>query len=204
MYIPKGKIDPQFYYTEGGEWYYSTTRTPYKGYYHLDLYGRGWTGKEHTNESIELVKPPRPKTPSSTNINSVSSNYYTSIIQKTGINQSINSVLPENNSEPPSLVDYSQTYYTRYILEYKLSSQPFYIEVNKDTYYGLINSNQNTYFNGVEVLWKISGPLYDQKENGVLVQGGVIDSNKRSITKSEQTMPGIQNYLVDLTLYYKP
>jgi hypothetical protein len=203
MYIPKGKIDPTLYYTEGGEWYYSTTRTPYIGYYHLDAYGRAWTGKEHTNDSIQLIQPPKPTRPESTNTDSVESNYYTSIIQKTGTKSSINSILPPNDSLPPTQEDYDKTYYTRYILEYKLSSKPVFSEVSKNTYFGLVNS-QNLYFNNVEVLWKISGPLYDKKENGILVQGGIIDSNLRSIQQAQKTMPGIENYLTDLTLYYVP
>jgi len=55
----------------------------------------------------------------------------------------------------------------------------------------------------VEVLWKIYGPLYDKKENGILIQGGVIDSNLRSIQEASKKISGIGNYLNDLLLYYK-
>jgi hypothetical protein len=57
------------------------------------------------------------------------------------------------------------------------------------------------FYNTAEVLWKISGPLYDIKQGNLLVQGGIIDSNKRSIQDAEKTMPGITNYLNNLTLY---
>jgi hypothetical protein len=60
------------------------------------------------------------------------------------------------------------------------------------------------YFEGVEVLWKISGPLYDIKQNNILIQGGIIDSNTRSIQQAEQTMSGVSNYLNNLLLYAKP
>ena len=66
------------------------------------------------------------------------------------------------------------------------------------------NGSQSTYFNFVEVPWKISGPLYDVKENDILMQGGVIDSNLRSIQQANKTIPGIDLYLTNLTLYYKP
>jgi hypothetical protein len=46
--------------------------------------------------------------------------------------------------------------------------------------------------------------LYDVKENGILMQGGVIDSNLRSINEARKLISGIENYLTDLTLYYKP
>jgi hypothetical protein len=45
--------------------------------------------------------------------------------------------------------------------------------------------------------------LYDVKENGILIKGGVIDSNLRSIDQAQKTMPSIRDYLKDLTLYYK-
>ena len=73
----------------------------------------------------------------------------------------------------------------------------------KGTYFTYVNSNLSKYFNNVELLWKISGPLYDVKENDILMKGGVIDSNLRSIDQAQKNMPGIRDYLTDLTLYYK-
>ena len=106
-------------------------------------------------------------------------------------------------SLPPTSDDYNQTYYTRYIIEYKLSSQLYIIETNKSTFFQYFNSNFSKYFTFAEVLWKISGPLYDVKENGILLQGGVIDSNLRSIQQTQKIIPGIERYFTDLTLYYK-
>jgi hypothetical protein len=84
-----------------------------------------------------------------------------------------------------------------------LSSSPIYIEVNKNTYYTVLSSPDSLFYNTVEVLWKISGPLYDIKKDNVLIQGGIIDSNKRSVQEAEKTIKGISNYLTDLTLYAK-
>jgi hypothetical protein len=55
MYIPKGKLDPTIYYTNGGEYFLSSTKTNYVGYYHKDTLGGIWTGKEHDQNSIRLV-----------------------------------------------------------------------------------------------------------------------------------------------------
>jgi hypothetical protein len=112
--------------------------------------------------------------------------------------------LPTNDSLPPTVGDYEKTYYTRYILEYKLSSQPYFIETSKPTYFTYVNGADSKYFNNVEVLWKIAGPLYDQKENGILMQGGVIDSNLKSIQQARKTILNIERYLTDPLLYYKP
>jgi hypothetical protein len=202
MYIPKGKLDPNIYYTNGGEYYLSTTRTEYRGYYHRDLLGGVWTDKEHSVNSIKLVTP-IPQTPKPDNINfrdGQSSTYYrVSQVSNKPTPQQVE--LPPNDSLPPTQEEYQQTYYTRYITQYKLSSKPIYTEINKNTYYLMQSSSESKYFRMVEVLWKIYGPLYDKKENGILIQGGIIDSNLRSIQEANKTMPGIADYLNNLTLY---
>jgi len=205
MYIPKGKIDPKAYYTDGGEYFYSTTRTQYIGYYHLDYAGTAWTGKTHTVNSIKLITTvstnPIPPNVDQTSRNSI---VYNSLVKNTQNKTILSSSIPPNDSLPPTSEDYAKGFYTRYILEYKLSSKPFFIEVNKQTYFNIVNSTQKTYFKHVEVLWRISGPPNNVYENGILMQGGVIDSNIKSIEQAQKTMPGIEKYLADLTLYYIP
>ena len=72
-----------------------------------------------------------------------------------------------------------------------------YFDVLKKKYY----YNKDNFFKFVEVPWKISGPLYDDPNVG---EKGVIDSNLRSIKTASQTIPGIERYFTDLTLYYRP
>jgi hypothetical protein len=204
MYIPKGKLDPNIYYTNGGEYVLSTTRTEYVGYYHRDLLGGVWTDKEHSVDSIRLISNVlTPPIPLNINTNNASSAAYYSVSQKSNKPTPQQVEIPVSDALPPTQQDYQQTYFTRYILQYKLSSKPIYVEVNKNTYFGILNSNESKYFNMVEVLWKIYGPLYDKKENGILIQGGIIDSNLRSIQEANKTMPGIADYLNNLTLYAK-
>jgi hypothetical protein len=204
MYIPKGKLDPNIYYTNGGEYYLSTTRTEYKGYYHKDLLGGVWADKEHSENSIKLVSLTLNDSPIAPYINSddsTSLTYYNiSQISNKPTPQQVSQ--PSNNSLPPTENDYQQTYYTRYILSYRLSSSPLaFVEVNKQTYYTISNSLEAKYYNMVEVLWKIYGPLYDKKENSILIEGGVVDSNLRSVQEASKVIPYISNYLNNLTLY---
>ena len=204
MYIPKGKLDPTIYYTNGGEYFLSTTRTEYVGYYHKDTFGGVWTDKEHSVNSIKLLNNNLiTPIPQNINLNDAQSSTYYRVSQVSNRTTPQPAPIPVSNAEPPTPEEYQQTYFTRYILEYKLSTSPIYIEVNKTTYYNVVNSDQSDYFNSVEVLWKIYGPLYDVKQNGVLVKGGIVDSNLRSIQEANKTMPGIINYLYDLTLYAK-
>ena len=203
MYLPPSVILPETFYTYGNEYYYATNQSFYVGYYHKDKYGNAYTGKTHTNDSQKL-NPAFNKsnpTPADLGISTLASTYNNLDLTP---QSSIGLSIPPNDSLPPTSDEYNQTYYTRYILEYKLSSQLYIIETNKSTFFQYFNSNFSKYFTFAEVLWKISGPLYDVKENNILIQGGVIDSNLKSINEARKLIPGIENYLKDLTLYYKP
>jgi len=207
MYIPKSKLDPEIYYTNGGEYYYSTTRNIYVGYYHKDLNGKAYTGKEHTNASISLV-PIFSSFPVNNedlnNTSPIATSYTKSNPNNSpSISNNVVSSIPPNDSLPPTQQDYEQSFYVRYIIQYKLSKQPLFIEVNQSTFYNYKNTSNKKYFNFVEVPWKISGSLYDVKENNVLVEGGIIDSNLRSIDMSNRIMHGVRNYFTDVTLYAK-
>ena len=201
MYIPKGKLDPNIYYTSGGEYIVSTTGLYYVGYYHKDTLGGVWTDKTHSVSSIKLNLPK--KSILDDNINTFNGNsvVLATITKKTQnpINANINQ--PLQNALPPTSEDYDRTYFTRYIIKYKLSSKPYFVETDKNEYYRLQQSSDQKYYYFSEVLWKISGPLYDIKQNNVLIVGGIIDSNKRSVQEAEKTTPEISNYLIDLTLY---
>ena len=202
MYLPPSVILPEIFYTYGGEYYYSTTPSFYVGYYHKDKYGNAYTGKTHTNDSQKLNQSFNTSLPiEDLGINTLANTYNNLDLSSQNY---FGMSLPSNNSLPPTSDEYNQTYYTRYILEYKLSSQLYIIETNKSTFFNYFNNNFSNYFTFAEVLWKISGPLYDVKENNILIQGGVIDSNLRSINQAQKTMPSIRDYLTDLTLYYKP
>lgn len=204
MYIPQNKLDPKVYFTPGGEYYYSTTRNNYEGYYHKDLNGRAYTGKNHTNESILLI-PVVPKSIINPDVNNynIISNQYSSIDNKLLNNIPTSVPIPQNDSLPPTQQDYEQSFYVRYLMQYKLSSKPVFVEVNKTTYFQYFNTSFRQYFNFAEIPWKISGPLYDVKQGNVLVEGGIVDSNMRSREMASKIMPGIENYLVNLTLYAK-
>ena len=69
MYIPKGKLDPKIYYTNGGDYLLSTNKSLYVGYYHKDLLGGVWTGETHTVDSIRLINPFSNTSINSTGIN---------------------------------------------------------------------------------------------------------------------------------------
>jgi hypothetical protein len=205
MYIPKGKLDPTIYYTNGGEYFLSSTKTNYVGYYHKDTLGGIWTGKEHDQNSIRLVLLSETTEIIPNSINTFNSDSIIYYQTKRKNNKPIitESSIPVSDVLPPTSSDYEKTYFTRYILQYKLSTSPIYIEVNKNTYYTLLSSPDINFYNTVEVLWKIYGPLYDIKQSNLLIQGGIIDSNKRSVQEAEKIIKGISNYLNDLTLYAK-
>lgn len=204
MFIPKGKIQPGYYKSEGS--LKLENGMPYVGYYHKDVYGRYWSGKEHSMDSVKLLSYVNTKeTESNRNLTSTTSNQYSNIRQSSYKSKPVTTITPfvkpvENH---PTKDDYAQTYYSRFILEYRLSTKPVYVEVDFTTYKNVMGSKDKKFYRGVEVLWKLTGPLNDIKQGNLLVEAGVIDSNKRSIAEAEKQLPGVSNYLNNLTLYYQ-
>jgi hypothetical protein len=200
MYIPLGKLDPTIYYTDGGEFIIQSTGIEYIGYYHKDLYGGTWTGKTHTVDSLSLSQPSSTTLDPLVNLYEATSAEYNDLLKKT--RSSITPTqLPRNSSLPPSQDDYERSYYTRYIFRYKLSSGLTFGETSKNDYFAIVNSVDKDYYWFAEVLWKIRGPLFDEKQNNILMRGGIVDSNKRSIQSAEQYIPDLSFYLNDLILY---
>jgi hypothetical protein len=121
MYIPKGKLDPTIYYTNGGEYFLSSTKTTYIGYYHKDTLGGIWTDKEHSQDSIRLLPLSEVAEAIPNNINTFNSNSITYYQTKRKNNKSITteSNIPVSDALPPTPSDYEKTYFTRYILQYR-------------------------------------------------------------------------------------
>ena len=200
MYIPKGKIESKYYYTDGGQ-YKLSTNVEYVGFYHKDVYGNIWSGKEHTNESVQLTLfLPNVYTDSNTasNNNTIQYNKINQTANILGANakQIISSNFSVNNT------DYNNGYKARYFIKYNASTQLKIEELSQSSYNNLV-SNPSEYhtimYTLVKLLWRVRGPLEDQYKNNILIRPGVYSSNKRSVSEAEKTCPRISLYLSNLT-----
>ena len=101
----------------------------------------------------------------------------------------------------------------RFFVQRNNQTNPVYsiIEVNETQFNALrltgtgVNGNLYT---GISIPWKLTGPRFDVlNQNGVRLEPGVEDTNKRLIEINSVKMPGLQNYLTDyieLSIHWPP
>ena len=195
MYIPISNIVSNGY-TNGGEFALRSSLQPYVGFYFTDKNNNVYTGQTWSVNSVELIKlNPTPLQ------NSVLDPKYASLNPKT---------LPPLSITPdfaqPVESDYKNGYFIRYFLKPVISSQiNDFIEVKSDKYSSVIdNKDARVLYNSARVTWKLTGPLYDIYKDNIRINSGIIDTNKRSISNAEKTLPNISLYLTDPLQFGRP
>ena len=80
-----------------------------------------------------------------------------------------------------------------------VSSVPSIIEVNKNTYKEVKKQKtpHHKLYSILEIEWKISGPIFNKLFKGNIIESGIIPTNNKSLELSEDTMPGISQYIGD-------
>jgi hypothetical protein len=194
MYIPKSNII-ETGYSQGTEFVVEATQLSYKGYYFKDNLGNYWSGQESTASSVklQLIYKATTTDPSQSLVN---------IGFTKAFNKTITAVSYSNDFITPTQEDYNNGYFVRYIAKLKASSQPTFIEINKDHFNEIYSSSQSLY-TAVQLYWKLTGPLHDKFNENVRIDVGVEDANLRSIQEAKVVIFDIDNYLTNPTQYAK-
>jgi hypothetical protein len=108
---------------------------------------------------------------------------------------------PKTIVPTPSANDYASAYLVRYYLQRVSDVNGFVYEVGLPEYEEYF---PNPYWISVSMRWRISGPLnvvYDS--NGNLIDKGVIESNKSSLSITSLKIKNISLYLPNLKQFHK-
>jgi len=108
---------------------------------------------------------------------------------------------PKTIVPTPSANDYASAYLVRYFLQRVSDVNGFVYEVGLPEYEEYFT---NPYWISVSMRWRISGPLnvvYDS--NGNLIDKGVIESNKSSLSITSLKIKNISLYLPNLKQFHK-
>jgi hypothetical protein len=108
---------------------------------------------------------------------------------------------PKTIVPTPSANDYASAYLVRYFLQRVSDVNGFVYEVGLPEYEEYF---PNPYWISVSMRWRISGPLnvvYDS--NGNLIDKGVIESNKSSLSITSLKIKNISLYLPNLKQFHK-
>jgi hypothetical protein len=172
----------------------------YNGPYYTTFTGESFTGVSPTSGSSYPLTP-TPPVASFDFANPTIEGYKQLVPVK------VNLVDPVPFTPKPTEADYATGKITRYFARQRNGTTFRLMEIDKSTYEAFTNSrgNANTaLWKVVSLFWQITGPLYNERVNGIQTRAGVIDTNQRILDKTEPNFIGIKQYLTDLTQFRRP
>ena len=173
MYYPKSEITPNLY-TNGTELVNVVTGAYYKGPYYATSDGKFYTGNDYSPSAQELIKP--------------------------SINLNNNTATPQSYTPQPTINDYTNGYFVRYVIKRVNSGVETIKEINTQEFKTI---QRNPLYSFTSFKWKITGPLFDDLSDMNHPVYGIINTNKRTLLGEEKKIPGISKFFVNLAQYSK-
>lgn len=200
-YYPKSRIienqkaNPGQFITADGK--------SYSGPYYKTFDGKSFTGKNpYDGISRPLITIPKIED-SNPNISYSPS----SVLYRKSSNNPPQALIDPTPFTPiPTEEDYKVGKITRYIARQRNGTQFKIMEISKQTYDDMQNRRNGANFalwKTISIFWQISGPLYDEKIDGIKTRAGIIDTNQRILYTAEKNFIGIKQYLSDLKQFSK-
>lgn len=199
-YYPLSQITSNIH-TNGGEFVYINTLTPYVGFYWKNSKGKYYTGKtpqdvptqeltaysDPVNETFNNANTPSP-------INKV--NYLSTYDKLKSIDSFKVTYAPSSSPTLPIQQDYVNGEMRRYFC--KKTNEIIYLEVSKDTYDKLVKQDS-------QILWQLYLPFnLPWQLSGSKEQVYKVNKNITELASVRQKLPMLAEYLkMDFTKYYK-
>jgi hypothetical protein len=193
--------------TQGEE--YTLDGTPYSGPFYETYNGEAYTGSDPINGKNQLLKPIKLYN----NSPFLRTQKLTNTVRNTFAENSFNLQNVLNNSEPqtyypqPLESDYTKGYIIRYFIK-KINSKGFVMEISPQEYTAFINGTVNydvSYYQVVDILWKLTGPLNTVRISQYDIRAGIIDTNKRLIENANKNFLGLMEFIGgDYTKFSRP
>lgn len=202
-YYPKKMVNTNLY-TPGNEYVNSANGQPYSGPYHQMYDGSVYSGADPTDPNRSPLDVARSSVVQTNQVLPIRNNLEYSSLNRT------NQELYEYGKDPdyytvqPTGDDYKRGAITRYFSKRKNQNPPVIREISKQVFNDI--SSQGGEYNYalwsvISLFWKITGPLYDSKDQYGILKSGIVDTNKRIRETANQEMRGIKSYLSDLIQY---
>jgi len=181
-------IKKQNQYTDGTE--YMIDAKTYIGYYNMTSQGP-YTGRVYDSAaSQELYKLEF--------VSSIDAQQYTELVKGTGHITDLEFDDPSNVYITPTDDDYARGNVVRYFIHQRNDKSARIREVNKKQFDNLSDTGaglNSSFYKGISLIWKLSGPPNDVLRKGIIVEPGVSDTNKRTTVQKEFSMTGIKRFL---------
>lgn len=201
MYTPS-YIKRENQFTSGGE--YMLTRAPvlkgesdgYVGYYNITAEGP-FTGKVFTATSKILFNIRYADT--------VQSSKYIELVTSKGKKTDLDYLDPIQLYITPTVEDIKRGFVLRYFIQQRNDINGRIKEIDKQQYDDLLKIGKGmnpSFYKGVVLRWKLSGPERDILKGEIISIPGVSDTNRRTLEQKERLMKGISSYLGNNLVQY--
>jgi len=200
IYYTKAQIEDGLV-TNGGEWMFNNG-TEYIGQYHKYITGEVFSEATFIDGKSKILIP-------YIDIEKINQQTVFGIdLAKNFEYDSIKNVdVPKSVTPNPSLQlvsnkDITNGYMTRYFA-YKANDGRI-LELSKDEYdkIGTDNGLDEILWKRFTIRWKVIGPERDVLDkNGNIVESGIIDTNRRTVTSQSTQYPTLMNYIVNFREY---
>lgn len=109
--------------------------------------------------------------------------------------------IPKTIVPSPTPADYESSFIERYFIQRVNDTYGFVYEINKNEYNTI---KSNPYWLTQIVNWRISGPLNEvYSDGGLLIDKGVINSNKANIADASKKLKNIGLHLTNVLQFHK-
>ena len=199
-YYPKKMVNSNLY-TPGSEYVDATTGKPYSGAYHQLYDGSIYSGADPTDPNRKPLSSAPTSVSQTTQVLPIKNNIDYSQLNRT------NQELYEYGKDPdyyipqPTGDDYKRGTIIRYFTKRKNQSPPVIREISKSVFDDIFSQSGNynyVLWSITSILWKITGPLNDSKDQYGVLKSGIVDTNERLREATNQEMRGIKQYLSNL------
>jgi hypothetical protein len=202
-YYPLSRIIPNKY-TRGNEFTLSDG-SPYAGKYYITYNNKFFTGINpvlSTGKELFLI--------SNTKAKNIPANSIPNPLNRSKINTTAQQIFdtatkqftgPLSEISPyfpvPIPSDYARGYFTRYFAK-NIVGPGFILEISKQDWSQIQDGGVDKgvlAYETVDMLWQLTGPLYDTRKSQYQILGGVYTTNKRVTEVKQKSFRGIEEFI---------
>lgn len=195
-YYPPSKVIKNLNAQEGQ--FLDKTGKPYKGKYYLTFRGEAFSGPSPMiGPNERLYKIPEYPIKAGSQILKLPISQVNDFAKKTGVSQNRISGKPTSYYPQPTEADYRRGYVIRYFTK-KENERGFVTEISQEEYNSIVNGNADydiSIYQTTKILWKLTGPLRNQRQSQYNVIPGIIDTNQRLTESANKTFLGILEFI---------
>ncbi len=194
-YYPKNKVKTGLSATVGQ---FYLNNKPYSGKYYSTYDGKYYTGDNPifgSNEELTLAN--QYENQEQLNNLNISIRTIDQLATATKVKNNVISSQPNPYYPFPIDSDYQKGYINRYFLK-RINDKGFVMEISEQEFSDIRNGTANydvTFYQTIELFWKITGPLNNKRISQYDTRAGILDTNKRLVETANKTFLGIKDYI---------